>query len=342
MMVYDTTSGFIGYDGEWSDLGGGIAGPISSTDNALVRWDGEGGETLQNSNIIVDDTGNMTVSGYHRFTELVTPPTGADGGFGKLYVKSSDSSLYFLDSSGSETDLLAGGVPEPFTPSTDPWQVLGRISSPDTGTDSERFGKLSLAGGLRATALGYSSRADGDDSISIGNSYVYVDSAIAIGDGATCGGQTSVVIGPNASTTWWNAVSIGSAASVAYYDCVAVGASAYAGGSGNYGAVGIGTSARATRRYSVAIGYSCNANHEGAVVIGYLANSTANNRCNIGAASGARAKSLQIGLGFGAWGVVPPGTQPSKVSDPTDLPSALTTIAALIDIIEGAGLAASV
>lgn len=36
---------------------GGISGPGSSTDNAIVRWDGTGGTTVQNSVVTVSDTG---------------------------------------------------------------------------------------------------------------------------------------------------------------------------------------------------------------------------------------------------------------------------------------------
>lgn len=39
----------------------------------------------------------------------VTSNPGADTGFGKIYVKSSDNKLYFLDSLGTEVDLTAGG-----------------------------------------------------------------------------------------------------------------------------------------------------------------------------------------------------------------------------------------
>lgn len=42
---------------------GGVAGPGSSTDNAVVRFDGAGGATLQNSSFIVDDSGHVTSFG---------------------------------------------------------------------------------------------------------------------------------------------------------------------------------------------------------------------------------------------------------------------------------------
>lgn len=39
---------------------GGVSGPGSATDNAIVRFDGSSGDTLQNSSITVDDTGVAT------------------------------------------------------------------------------------------------------------------------------------------------------------------------------------------------------------------------------------------------------------------------------------------
>lgn len=44
--------------------GSGITGPGSSTDNAVARWNGTGGDTVQNSGLVLDDSGNATFSGY--------------------------------------------------------------------------------------------------------------------------------------------------------------------------------------------------------------------------------------------------------------------------------------
>jgi hypothetical protein len=40
--------------------GDGVSGPDTSTDNALPRYDGAGGHTLQNSNVTLSDTDVMT------------------------------------------------------------------------------------------------------------------------------------------------------------------------------------------------------------------------------------------------------------------------------------------
>ena len=36
--------------------------PSSSSDNAIVRWDGNSGKTLQNSGATIDDSGNLIVN----------------------------------------------------------------------------------------------------------------------------------------------------------------------------------------------------------------------------------------------------------------------------------------
>lgn len=39
---------------------GGVVGPGASTDNAVVRWNGTTGEVIQNSVVIIGDTGSIT------------------------------------------------------------------------------------------------------------------------------------------------------------------------------------------------------------------------------------------------------------------------------------------
>ena len=50
-----------GEKGEVGATGAGdVNGPVSSTDNALTRWDGTGGDTTQDSGVIIDDSDNVT------------------------------------------------------------------------------------------------------------------------------------------------------------------------------------------------------------------------------------------------------------------------------------------
>ena len=39
---------------------GDVTGPVSSTDNAIVRWDGTAGDTIQNSTVTISDTGAVS------------------------------------------------------------------------------------------------------------------------------------------------------------------------------------------------------------------------------------------------------------------------------------------
>ena len=41
--------------------------PATSTDNAIVRWDGTGGRTIQNSGVTIDDSNNLQVPDYKTY-----------------------------------------------------------------------------------------------------------------------------------------------------------------------------------------------------------------------------------------------------------------------------------
>lgn len=59
------------------DLSGGVTGPGTSTDNAIARFDGTGGATLQNSGVIIDNSNNVTgVATLNKIT-ITQPATGS-------------------------------------------------------------------------------------------------------------------------------------------------------------------------------------------------------------------------------------------------------------------------
>lgn len=72
----------------------GIGGPTSSTDNAVVRWDGTSGATTQNSVVIVNDSGAVT-----GVTTLNT--SGTITGGGALVVAGSVTGVTTLNASGT-------------------------------------------------------------------------------------------------------------------------------------------------------------------------------------------------------------------------------------------------
>lgn len=59
IVVTATSSGIV-ISGGMTISGSGVVGPGSSTDNALPRWDGAAGNLVKDSNILVDDSGNIT------------------------------------------------------------------------------------------------------------------------------------------------------------------------------------------------------------------------------------------------------------------------------------------
>lgn len=59
-----------------STFGGDVVGPISSTDNALVRFDSTTGKLLQNSGTTLDDSGNMSIPGTLTVGDIVTSQSG--------------------------------------------------------------------------------------------------------------------------------------------------------------------------------------------------------------------------------------------------------------------------
>jgi hypothetical protein len=77
----------------WQTVSGEISGPVSSTDNAIPRFDGTDGSTVQNSTVVIDDQGNLFAGGK---TLLMSPfaTIGTDG----------------LDRRPSGPSLISGGA----------------------------------------------------------------------------------------------------------------------------------------------------------------------------------------------------------------------------------------
>jgi len=71
VLDFDIPQGVPGVDGEMS-------GPATSTDNAVPRFDGTDGATLQNSGVIIDDSNNIT--GVAAITATSVRPTSIDLG----------------------------------------------------------------------------------------------------------------------------------------------------------------------------------------------------------------------------------------------------------------------
>jgi hypothetical protein len=101
-----------------NDYSDDVEGPASSTDTAIARFDGITGQLLQDSNVTVDDLGNVVTTGKVSaneveidesfiLTELVSAPSTPVAGLKKLYAKTDDL-LYMLNSAGEEVPVGSG------------------------------------------------------------------------------------------------------------------------------------------------------------------------------------------------------------------------------------------
>lgn len=91
---------------------GDVSGPGSTTDNALVRWDGTSGTTVQNSSATLDDLGNLSTTSFNGvllttggsatkyLSEAGTYTTPAGGGTGDVVgpASSTDNAIVRFDS----------------------------------------------------------------------------------------------------------------------------------------------------------------------------------------------------------------------------------------------------
>lgn len=201
---------------------------------------------------------------------------------------------------------LAGGL-----------RVLGLITSPHSGSDSERFGANSSATGANSVAVGafaaanfansasfgYDARVTGTTATALGRSAVAGASSVSVGY-ACSSGTNSVAAGNSAAATGGSGVAIGQAASVAAAEThgVAVGQGATcptgAVGGGENVAVGglalasewrataVGFKAKATAISSTAIGRGAFSAHTHGIAIGRGAWTNANNQIAIGFSGG--------------------------------------------------------
>jgi len=110
----NTATGDTASDGLITGIDATGVGYMYNYDNAHTRLGTNNGTRLtliSTGGVVIGNgttaAGMLSVEGVTALQET-TAPTQTSG-WGKLYVKSADSKLYFMDDSGNETDLLAGG-----------------------------------------------------------------------------------------------------------------------------------------------------------------------------------------------------------------------------------------
>jgi hypothetical protein len=84
-----------------ADSGGTIVGPGSSTDNALVRWDGTAGVVIQNSNAILTDAGDLTLAGDVTAERVIQPQVTTTASYQEIA-----DTQYAVLASGTDTLIL--------------------------------------------------------------------------------------------------------------------------------------------------------------------------------------------------------------------------------------------
>lgn len=118
---YTSTSLFIRTAGFGARVNGSVSGTSAPSDIFFYTTTGtDDGDPYNNNHIrmIIMAAGNigigtttpnelLGIEGRISLRETTSP--SATSNYGKLYVKSSDSNLYFMNDSGTETNLLAGG-----------------------------------------------------------------------------------------------------------------------------------------------------------------------------------------------------------------------------------------
>jgi hypothetical protein len=185
-----------------------------SVDNAILRADGTGGTTLQNSDINIDDAvtstqANVAITNQHAGqtnSAIVLTPKGTGA-------------------------LIAGAKPDGTT-------VGGNArGSKAICLVGDRSAATQVASGTNSVSIGYRSTASSDRAISIGG---------------TASGTTAISIG-GGTASGNSAIALGSSTASGAIDCsIAIGTGNAA--SGSYGSIAIGTGSGSSGNASVSIG----------------------------------------------------------------------------------------
>jgi len=153
-----------------------VTGPASATDNALARFDGTGGKTVQDSGITVDDSGNVTsnvtvsksaaaiqASGSGNIDLSAVSSSGgyarlnldrAAGKFGIIYFKTAGSSRWaLLTNDAAESGSNAGSDFAMYS-YTDAGAYLNQVLKITRATGKTTFGSVGASAGLELGSSG--------------------------------------------------------------------------------------------------------------------------------------------------------------------------------------------
>lgn len=297
--VNDGVSGWVDAGIGGGGGGGSFSGPGSSTDNAIVRFDGTGGATGQNSIPTIDDDGrihsNLTALG-DVLDYFFTGQTENTSEAIKIGFNASNGNHYWTeieskgnaDLSGKRNrsmrfncrttmDTATHGGSAVFVVNGEHYTAAATLVNAKlfacTNADSEVFsvgptgfcesegGFHSDGGGTNSCVYGAGAGVDGDE-----------PNCTSVGVNAICYGDDAVAIGYGAvagdsgSTAYQNNVAIGSGAVADVSSCVAIGQGATT--SATSGGTVIGSGASVSGNNSVAIGSTAECSGPFGVAIG--------------------------------------------------------------------------
>lgn len=155
-----------------------IVGPASSTDNALMRWDGTNGQLAQNSVGILSDAGAL--SGLSNVTSNAVNVTGFGGG--KALVSSGTGVAEAAATTTTEIGYV-NGVTSPIQPQINGKQPVGNYITAITG-DLSASGPGSVPGTVNAVG---------------GSTAALVHSAELLANAATSANTASAIVKRDAS-----------------------------------------------------------------------------------------------------------------------------------------------
>jgi len=170
--------------------GGGIGGSTGATDNAVLRADGTGGSTLQDSGWVVPDI--YTASPNATVNHLSMQATGATTNVSVSIVPKGTGSFSLAVPDGTTTGGNVRG-----TNAIDLQTTRTAATQVASGTRSVVIGARNTASGTDAVAVGYLSVASGVYSVAIGRSQALGSGSICVSnETGVAAGNGSIVFGP--------------------------------------------------------------------------------------------------------------------------------------------------
>jgi hypothetical protein len=170
--------------------GGGIGGSTGAADNAVLRADGTGGSTLQDSGWIVPDI--YTASPNATVNHLSMQATGDTTNVSVSIVPKGAGSFSLAVPDGTATGGNVRG-----TNAIDLQTTRAAATQVASGTRSVVIGARNTASGTDAVAVGFLSVASGTYSVAIGRSQALGSGSICVSnETGVAAGNGSIVFGP--------------------------------------------------------------------------------------------------------------------------------------------------